>query len=988
MPARPRRGQAVARTAAAFAALALLVASRVSAQDVTTSDKLRISGDLASNWAEDGRKVLLVEKNVRIVTDDTTLTADRAILWLSDTGGVYRVEIALQGNAKVVRGDMTREGAELYVTASVRPDVQLDVIELNANDRSTDVHYLAAAQLRRQASRGESAEPLTPAFPTDPNAVPTTSPATRPVKSDASQPVTFRFGHAKMDKTADGKVAVVVTGGVFLVQTRANGDRVELQSDSAVLFTQFTEAREIGDRIQLFDASTDLDAVYLEGDVRMDVTPGDAKRPQQTLRASKIVYEFGTDRAILTDALLHSLDPGAEAPLVVRAKAMKKLGTDHYEAQSPSITTSSFATPSLSISATKVTVRQHADGSRGTTFLAENVTPRVYGVPFFYFPRLWGSDVDGIAGLRAIGVSNSNGFGFGVNTQWGLFETFGVEKPENFDASYRLDYYTERGPAGGLDASYSGSGVNENTLQPFGFHGSFTSYLVYDDGSDKLGKRRFSIVHEDELRGRLKWDHQQFLTDGWQVQARLGYVSDGTFQEEWFRNEFRNGLPIETSLYVKRSQQTEVFSALLTLDTAGVPTIADQLQEVVDDDGRRPLFVERLPEVQYHRLGDSFGNDQFTLVSNNGLAGLQFSESNDSLEGELGLRQRSTDRDAGFAGLPSYAYTGYTDDYVIRGDTRQEIAMPMGDDRVRVTPYVMARYTAYSDSPGGGTQDRLLGGVGVRTSTQFSKVYDNVDNKLFDIHRLRHIIEPQMNLFASAQTSERDDVYIYDEGVDGVSDIAAAQFAVRQRFQTKRGGEGRWRSVDFLTFNTGVTFFANEPDEPEQIGTDFRGIADARSFRGVYLNSLPEASLARSTVFADGTWRVTDTTAVIGDITVNVDEMSLATTAVGLAVQRDPRVRYFAGVRYIGEINSTIGTITFDYDISARYSIGVRQSFDFSEGESQDTSIELTRKFEQFLFTIDVYFDQIEEESGIAFQFSPRNLPFGGPSVNGRGSRR
>jgi hypothetical protein len=372
-------------------------------------------------------------------------------------------------------------------------------------------------------------------------------------------------------------------------------------------------------------------------------------------------------------------------------------------------------------------------------------------------------------------------------------------------------------------------------------------------------------------------------------------------------------------------------------------------------------------------------------VSNNSASLLHFSESRDGL-GELGFRT-GAQASQGFPGLPSYGYTGYTNEYVARGDTRQEIAFPMGDDRVRVTPYGVLRYTAYSDSPGGGFEDRLLAGVGVRTSTQFSKVYDNAESKVFDVHRMRHIIEPQVNLFAAAATTDREDLYIYDEDVDAVSDLAAAQFVVRQRFQTKRGGEGRWRSVDFLSVNTGVNLFANQPEEPEAIGAA-SPVGDADSFRGLYYNSMPEASLARSTLFSDVTWRVTDTTAVLADVAWNLDEQSLATTALGVAVQREPRVRYFAGVRYIGEINSTIGTVTFDYEISTRYAIALHQSFDLGEGTSQDTSMELTRKFEQFVFGVAVYFDQIEEEGGIAFSISPRNLPFGGPSLNGRGARR
>ena len=206
--------------------------------------------------------------------------------------------------------------------------------------------------------------------------------------------------------------------------------------------------------------------------------------------------------------------------------------------------------------------------------MAYDAVPRVYGTPVFWFPRLWGSMTDGGSPLRTIGISSSSAYGYGVESRWGLFETLGQAPPDGTDASYRLDYYSERGPGFGLDANYTGGFVSETTLQPWSFDGRFTSYIVYDDGEDRLGKRRRRIDQEGEVRGRVRWDHQHFLSDNWQVQARLGYVSDGTFVEEWFRNEFRNGLTHETSLNVRRSQGTEVFSAFANIDLSSVATTA------------------------------------------------------------------------------------------------------------------------------------------------------------------------------------------------------------------------------------------------------------------------------------------------------------------------------------------------------------------------------------------------------------------------------
>ena len=145
---------------------------------------------------------------------------------------------------------------------------------------------------------------------------------------------------------------------------------------------------------------------------------------------------------------------------------------------------------------------------------------------------------------------------------------------------------------------------------------------------------------------------------------------------------------------------------------------------------------------------------------------------------------------------------------------------------------------------------------------------------------------------------------------------------------------------------------------------------------------MPEASIPRSTVFADSTWRVTDTTALLADAAWNIDDTQLATLGVGMAVQREPRVRYFVGVRYIGEINSTIGTVGIDYDISTRYSLALNESFNFTDGENQNANFSISRKFEQFVITVSMYLDQIEDEGGISFSISPRNFPGSGLSVS------
>src|SRR5262249_35186520 len=154
------------------------------------------------------------------------------------------------------------------------------------------------------------------------------------------------------------------------------------------------------------------------------------------------------------------------------------------------------------------------------------------------------------------------------------------------------------------------------------------------------------------------------------------------------------------------------------------------------------------------------------------------------------------------------------------------------------------------DSVDGDVQNRFYLGGGLRISTALWRVYETINSDLFDIHRVRHVIEPEVNFFASTQSVDHNELFIYDSQVDQINDIQAAQIALRQRWQTKRGGPGRWRNVDFLTLGISADLFANQPPPAELA---------PQSFRGVFFPTLPEASIPRNSLNMDLTWRVSDT---------------------------------------------------------------------------------------------------------------------------------
>ncbi|HEX2971430.1 MAG TPA: hypothetical protein VHP11_03805, partial [Tepidisphaeraceae bacterium] len=242
--------------------------------------------------------------------------------------------------------------------------------------------------------------------------------------------------------------------------------------------------------------------------------------------------------------------------------------------------------------------------------------------------------------------------------------------------------------------------------------------------------------------------------------------------------------------------------------------------------------------------------DRMTFFSTNSLAALRYNISDVSPQ-DLGF-QGGNGNPFISPGMPSLGLpydlnrssltAGLNEDLLYRGDLRQELDWPFSVGKVRVVPYVIGHYTEYSDSVDGSALARLHMGGGLRANTAFWKVDDTVQSELFDLHRLRHVVEPSVNVYSSVQSEDRSDIFIYDEPVDAITDISAVQWALNQRWQTKRGGPGNWRSVDFFTFNAAWNYFFSQPPDVELNPTNFRGL---------YFVSLPEASVARNSLNLD-----------------------------------------------------------------------------------------------------------------------------------------
>ena len=971
------------------AAILAALPSLAAAQSPSLSDNLAISANKAWTWSENGINVAQFDGPVSIELDNVRMHADSAVIWVKTIPGAVletqQIEIALVGHVSLQHGTAKRSGDRLFVTAVVRNSIRINAQDRLARDRSEAATYRVAAGMRDESGLTVGAETGRWRLPRPSPVVQRPEPTSRTTPAQiVKKQVRLKLpGKVQTQHMPDDTLALVIEGGMQITIHQDPDQLIELFADRGVIFTnikQLAGSATLQDMKSIEDA---VDSVYLEGDVRINFTPKSAGRPDSILEANQAFYEIATDRAVLTQAVVHTMDPGSRVPIILRAQTLKQLSREEdraeYRLDKSVLTTSSFATPSYAINADKAYVKQVHSGDdwygTRTEFSGKNSTLTLWGAPIGWLPYTGGSVTDRGFPLRAFDIGSSSRFGFYTRSEWGLFETMGRQPPRDLDITYRADYLANRGPGGGINANYRGGFVTETTRQPWSFDGTFQSYLIYDTGVDKFGGDRQDIQPTTDIRGWIGWEHQQFMPDNWQVQLKGNWISDPTFMEEYYPNTYHGIEPSDTSVYIKHQKDTEA----LTLLVQGQPNKIVSSSEFAQENRE----VEHLPEVGYYRVGDSFGENNLTFFSANTVSRLHYQPNTASFL-DLGYGPYSP-------GLPSTGTTGVTSQYVDRGDFRQEVGYPITLDKFRVLPYIMGRYTGYDDTPTGGSENRTFGGAGVRMTTAFWKVDDDIASDLWDIHRMRHVVEPEINFFSSASSAQRQDVFVYDEPIDAINDVTVAQLALHQRWQTKRGGPGKWQNVDFFTWNVEGNFFMSKPDDQ---------FLEPKSFRGLFFPSAPETSVPRNSLNSDALWRLSDSTALLADEEYNLDETNLATASLGLAVRRGDRTTFYVGDRYISAnavppgidpltepglpqgLEANILSLLMNYEISTKYSLGLGQSYDFSDANNVSSSVSLTRRFDRFYVAVSLNVDDTTGQSGFFVSVRPNYLPSNATSSN------
>ena len=982
---------------------------------------LRMSSQRATEWTVDDTKRLLLEGDVAIELGSYDFRAESAVVWINrlpSAKGLMTQFVAWFPSVSepTRQAGMGASGRDVLITATIDGAVRLSAVVLDRGPvRSREVaegerrlaRYLRRTLARPAPSLTRRPDVQVPPLPPEPVLEPGGRIVRTPTPPESSGPDSIRLPAENADDldifdprglvsfSADEVVveedrdAIAVVGSVVIDYDGSNAvddlRRLSLVAERGVVFLAPGTVRGLRDGGGTVQAES-IEGIYLEGGVR--ATDG-----EYTLRGSSVYYDLPRNQAVIMDAVLRTYTrTGRRLPVYARAEEMRQIASDQWTADKATVSTSEFFTPHLSIGLERVTITEGGDegrdGRKSTWVEGSGLTLRAGSVPFFYLPSFEGPADQ--TPLRDVRVGYQQDKGVGISTRWNAYGLLGLAPVEGVDAEVRLDGWIERGPAAGLALGLEDLGGLNGV-------GRFDAYGLYDlGGVDRTSAGR-DVTIDEGMRGQVVGEYRATLSADLYLEAQLSYLSDETWVTSWREGDYRSRREYESSIYVDYSPDNTSLSLLVRGDVNDFISNSYVLAS-------RPYFVEKYPEIDYDREGDDLGGAvtwssrwNFASMSLNPTAGTANS---------LGVRLPAFAVPTGDTSISGqYLAAGYNTQTVNRFHTRQELAVPIDGDGWAVSPFVFGRFTGYLqgddelyraqqgievDQP---DYQVMLGG-GARASAQFQSIDDRARSDLFDIHRIRHILEPNATLWYGWADRPTGSVPIYDQAIEGATGGTAAQVGMKQTLQTQRGGIGNRRSVDLLVLDYGVVFNDRSDDFQR---TDLRNAAGDPNFYAwaqspypQFYRWEPELSQWGSHAYGSGLWQLSSSLALAANGLFNWDTREvydytdgpvptvrsisgLLRGSVGAQFTHDPDTNSYIEYRYLGASDDELLQAGLLYRVGRLYQLGVSPQYDLRRNEFRAVTGSIRRSLPDFDFVLSVGYNLIRDQTvfGMSLRIPP-----------------
>jgi len=847
--------------------------------------------------------------------------------------------------------------------------------------------------------------PVAPAVPAPQAAGPPPAKTTPPPGNAPPRQIMLRPRYSREiqweTNLVNGENETVINTGIILTITNVDDKNgiLDVEADRLVLWTRGNTTQEMVNNMRSPQGQQVRDVqFYLAGNVEIRSRQG---KDERVLRASEVYYDVSRSVAVALTADLEVKQPLLSDPLHVKAQELDQLNAK----VSHVIHAEVFSSKLPSDPGVKVVV---ADGdleekevlkksifgrqviSRATGE-PEKVTQDIFTgrnavidleiasdfyVPIFYWPWLRVDVRDPLGPLQSIGFNYNRIFGFEFLTTFDVFDLLGVDRQPGTRWRMNVDYLTARGPALGMQ-------YDATSKELWGIPGVYTTsinaYGIDDTGLDILGYNRGQMllvtptddrfISHTPYRGRFSTlFNAQDLPDGFTVQARTYAISDRNFMEQYFPNEYYNGPEEETSIYVKQQEGIWAWTALAQTRIQYWMTETDYL-----------------PKVDGYVIGEKF----------------------------FGLFTYNVRGDATFAQLqpadippPTTPTTRYIE--TGRVDLMQEISLPFTLGPFKVVPYATLDLAAYTEDLADQERGRVYGGVGVRASIPFSRLYPDIQSELFNVDGIYHKIVVSGNFYAAHSDTSflllpeldrlndmnsdralRDihpwDVYFYpngtfianspiydtqryairmllDNSIDTLDSIEVLQFDIRQRWQTKRGYSGQEHVIDWMTLDLGAALF------PVSERDDF----------GHTLGFLTY----------DYAWNIGDRTAIFSSGLFEPFENGARAFNMGVSINRPDRTNFTFSYRQIDPVDSKAVIASATYAFSAKYAATATTLYDFGN-KNVLLAATVSRIGTDLQLNVGINYSTLVNTFGFQVEIIPNVVPAnqrGAPGTGGLGS--
>ena len=122
-------------------------------------------------------------------------------------------------------------------------------------------------------------------------------------------------------------------------------------------------------------------------------------------------------------------------------------------------------------------------------------------------------------------------------------------------------------------------------------------------------------------------------------------------------------------------------------------------------------------------------------------------------------------------------------------------------------------------------------------------------------------------------------------------------------------------------------------------------------------------------------YRISDTTTILSDSNFDLNDGNMDLFNLSYAVERTPRLSYFARYRRIADTDSNLLGAGANYVINEKHRLAVRAYYDIERSETEQFDITLVRKFPRWYAAFTFAMDRIDEDISVGLSLWPEGAP-------------